>query len=174
MEEQDVKSRVILAIVELYLKDAQLLTSDANERSITHKLGEHLQHRFPGWHVDCEYNRHGSSPKNLTLPLRGKHTRTDATEACTVYPDIIIHKRGTDTNLAVIEVKKQGGGLETQDEDKIKAFSLSDDYRYQYGLFLRLGSTEDILLKRFLLKADEWDDWSQKLRGSLKELKHGG
>ena len=54
---EDVKRRVIAAICALYRHDRELLDVDANERSITHKLAEHLQRKFPGWHVDCEYNR---------------------------------------------------------------------------------------------------------------------
>ena len=56
---EDVKRRVIAAICALYRHDRELLDVDANERSITHKLAEHLQREFPEWHVDCEYNRVG-------------------------------------------------------------------------------------------------------------------
>ena len=77
---EDVKRRVIAAICALYRHDRELLDVDANERSITHKLAEHLQREFPGWHVDCEYNRVGREPRRL--------------EAKTVFPDIIVHRRG--------------------------------------------------------------------------------
>ena len=59
MSLEDVKKRVIAAICALYRHDRELLAVDANERSITHKLAEHLQREFPEWHVDCEYNRVG-------------------------------------------------------------------------------------------------------------------
>ncbi|HQK46046.1 MAG TPA: hypothetical protein PLP52_03750, partial [Syntrophorhabdaceae bacterium] len=54
---KDIKKRIIDAIVALYRYDHELIDKNANERSITHKLAEHLQKEFPYWHVDCEYNR---------------------------------------------------------------------------------------------------------------------
>lgn len=62
---------------------------NANERSMTHKFAEHLQKYFPGWNVDCEYNRNGVSPKLLNLSriqsIVGPSVATDDTEAKTVF-----------------------------------------------------------------------------------------
>lgn len=168
----DIKQRVITAIIALYRYDYELLDKHANERSITHKLAEHLQREFPNWHVDCEYNRHGSDVKRLPIPLVDKQTSTEDTEARTVYPDIIVHRRGTKQNLVVIEVKKQGGALATEDEEKLKSFSTYPEYAYQYALLLTVGP-ESQTLKRYIQK-DEWDDWSPTLRSALKELGYGG
>ena len=107
-EEMDLATveRLILdAAAELLTQDRHLLECDANERSITHKFAEHLQRRFPDWHVDCEYDRDGHDVKRLTLAGRF-NIKCDDVSATTVYPDIIIHSRGTCENLAVIEVKK--------------------------------------------------------------------
>lgn len=83
----EVKQKVITAIRTLYCQDSQLLEVDASERSLTHKLAEHLQHEFPNWHVDCEYNRRGADIKRLVTNswhsqpddgwdrLRGGHNR---------------------------------------------------------------------------------------------------
>lgn len=168
----DVRQRVIAAVVALYRYDHELLDKDANERSITHKLAEHLQREFPYWHVDCEYNRLGSNAKRLRLPLVDEQTCTAATEARTVYPDIIVHRRGTQQNLVVIEVKKQGGAPVTEDEAKIKAFSKDSGYAYQYGLLLTIGPGSPTL-KRYQPN-DTWDDWSQDLCDALKEPGYGG
>jgi hypothetical protein len=133
---QDVKQRIIKAIVDLYRDDHDLFHVDANERSISHKLAVHLQKRFPYWHVDCEYNRRGQETKRLVLSFTNL-AATD-TEAKTVYPDIIVHRRGTRENLLVIEIKKQNGQEETRDLVKLKAFKTDPNFAYQYGVFLRL------------------------------------
>ena len=83
MSLEDVKKRVIAAICALYRHDRELLDVDANERSITHKLAEHLQREFPEWHVDCEYNRVGRETKRLAVNV-GK-PKPDDLEAKTVF-----------------------------------------------------------------------------------------
>jgi hypothetical protein len=167
-----VKRRVIAAICTLYRHDWDLLDVDANERSITHKLAEYLQREFPGWNVDCEYNRLGYDPKRLRVA--SWPVRADDTEAKTVFPDIIIHRRKTpDHNLIVIEVKKAGGEEETKDKEKLKAFTSTDEYEYDYGLFLRLApdGNSEITLHR---KRSRPTDWTGDLQRALQELGYGG
>ena len=91
-------------LLKLKKNDWKLLKSDVNERSITHKLAIYLQENFPNFDVDCEYNRDGLDPKMLNLPV--SNILDNDTEAKTVFPDIIIHERGTKNNILVIEVKK--------------------------------------------------------------------
>ena len=38
--------------------DSQLLEINVNERTISHKLAEHIQEKIYDLSVDCEYNRH--------------------------------------------------------------------------------------------------------------------
>ncbi len=92
------------ALQELLERDAYLLRHNLNERSISHRLASHLQRRLEGWDVDCEDNRNHDDPK--TLPLPRETVDSDDTEARTVFPDIIVHRRGSDENLLVIELKK--------------------------------------------------------------------
>jgi len=164
------RRNIVDALTDLYRRDLYLLQRDANERSITHKLAEHLQRRFPNWDVDCEYNRRGSDPKRLPLPqssLNRSHVRADSTEAVTVFPDIIIHHRGTDHNVAVIEVKKVGGHDDTRDAQKIDAFSSSPLYRYEFGLLLKLdASFSSCSLYRYL-GIEWWEDWSGELERAI-------
>jgi len=158
---EDIKKRIIDAIVALYRYDYELIDKNANERSITHKLAEHLQKEFPYWHVDCEYNRYGNETKKLLNSER-------------VFPDIIIHHRGKDENLVVIEAKKQfdRSSISTKkDEKKLKKFSEDPHYKYQYA-FLLIISERNPTLKRFI-KENEWDDWSQPLQNNLQEIGYG-
>ena len=138
----DLHQNVRTALCALFSKDSELLRRDANERSITHKLAEHLQTQFEHLDVDCEYNRHGDDVKRLAAMLPPDDTRTDCTDAKTVYPDIIVHKRGCDgSNALVIEVKKSNGGDTSRDKRKLRMFTSSlnaDEFRYRYSLGMLL------------------------------------
>lgn len=142
------------SIEELLTKDTWLLQNDVSERSITHKLAEYLQHRIPHLHVDCEYNRNATAGPREPKTLSGLRPRVrqeyaqvcddDDPTGCSVYPDIIVHRRRTnDENLLVVEVKKDnrryGGDIDRQ---KLAAFTLrgeENDYKFRYGAFVVLG-----------------------------------
>ncbi len=168
---EDVKKRVIAAVLALYRHDRELLDIGANERSITHKLAEHLQREFPYWHVDCEYNRRGHDTKRLNTNSQCRHNDL---EAKTVIPDIIVHRRGTKQNLIVIEVKKAGGQEETEDIEKLERFTRPEGcYRYRYGLFLSLDSNGADKLE--LYQAGKCAEaWTDELCNALKVFGYGG
>ena len=133
MEKEEVLLRLNSACHSLLEHDRELLVVDANERSITHKLAEHLQAEFPGWNVDCEYNRDGFDPKRMTYTVES--VSTDNTEAKTVFPDIIVHERGTQArNLLVIEAKKRTSGNANSDREKLKAYKLQMSYTFAYSV----------------------------------------
>lgn len=139
--EDDVRDRINDAIRLLQRRDAYLLEHDANERSITHRLAIYVEGQFPGWDVDCEYNRDGADPKRLP---RAQTVQTDDDQGRTVYPDIIVHKRGRNndpgSNLLVIEVKKSPGGVAVEQAiGKLRGFTQQSGYRYDYALLLRIG-----------------------------------
>lgn len=132
MKQSEVEIRIIHAREKLLKKDGFLLENDVNERSITHKLAEYLEEEFPGWDVDCEYNRVGKAPMNKRLHLQAEPSCTNDTDAKTVYPDIIVHQRGKKKqNLLVIEAKKKsnqsGPG---RDENKLRSFAQELGYQY--------------------------------------------
>ncbi|HWI81566.1 hypothetical protein [Ramlibacter sp.] len=118
--------------------DWHLLHADASERSLTHRLAVHLAGHFPGYHVDCEYNRDGFDVKRLAL-----HERVgiddDSLDAVTVFPDVIVHVRGRpDRNLLVVEVKKASSRVsDAYDFLKLQAFKR--DLGYAYAAHLRIG-----------------------------------
>ncbi len=134
------RKKVIAALADFINLDIYLLQRDVNERSITHKLAEHLQRQFPEWNVDCEYNRDMDNPKRLRI--KKIEITSDDTEGRTTYPDIIVHKRGNnDNNKLVIEVKKNRSVSckdKTVDINKVKAFTSSKEFKYERGLFLLL------------------------------------
>ena len=116
------------AIGKIILND-QILIRDGQEWALSNKLGMYLFQDFPGWHVDCEYNRtgFGDDPKR-------------ASDQGQKRPDIIIHRRGllgTENNLLWVEVKIKNSNA-SDDIVKIKEFtsvpSGSRKIQYKYGL----------------------------------------
>lgn len=129
--------RKIKAVLSAFFQaDGSLLNVNASERSISHKFAEHLQKQFPDLVVDCEYNRHGNDIKMLRYYHSGL-TKVANLEARTVFPDIVVHKRGNDKdNLLIIEIKKSDSGQNYRpDLEKLKAFT-GDQFRYKVGIFL--------------------------------------
>lgn len=114
---------------------------------MTHKYAEHLQKEFTDWNVDCEYNRNGKATKELRFSL-GK-VPSDDLHAQTVYPDIIVHCRGKQLNLLVIEAKKLGNNT-GKDREKLEAFRSDEQYRYQFSALLVFvtGEQPDILIEK--------------------------
>lgn len=142
---EQIKEKVDTA-VNLFLKrDFFLIKNDVNERSISHKLAEYLQQQFPKFSVDCEYNRmedRNMDPKFITKQLNFdiEDLNSNDTTAKTVYPDIIIHCRGTSNNLLVVEVKKRiNRSTKNFDFKKLKAFT-EKFLRYKFGLYIEFNT----------------------------------
>ena len=133
------KQKMEIALKKLSGQDLFLIQANTNERTISHKLAEYLQDEFSDWNVDCEYNRHGNEVKRIELPTN--NINWDDTEAKTVFPDIVVHKRNSDrNNLLIIEIKKSSNTMNRQfDENKLKAFT-KEPYSYLFGLFLEIST----------------------------------
>lgn len=128
---EQLREHLDAAVAQFLAHDAYLVENDANERSMTHRFAIYLQSRLPEFHVDCEYNRDGNVPKRLAIRQRTAVPDND-TDATTIFPDIIVHERGTRNNILVIEAKKAGRPTE-RDRDKILAFMTDDAYKYRFG-----------------------------------------
>lgn len=138
MDEKTVINNIYKAFNKLLADDQYLLKADANERSITHKLAEYLQAEFSDWNVDCEYNRDGMDIKRL-MSFK-KYITSDDTEATSVFPDIIIHNRGTNDNLVVIEAKKSTNTVDN-DNDKLHAYKHELNYKFAIKIKLPVGDS---------------------------------
>jgi hypothetical protein len=95
---------VLTALRRLVENDLYLLIVNANERSLSHCLAVYLRSEFAELDVDCEYNRDGIDPKQL--PHLNLYPDSQDEDAKTVFPDIIVHRRGSNENILVIEIKK--------------------------------------------------------------------
>lgn len=119
---------VLDSLQRLFNIDKQLLSVNASEQAIAAKIAQYLQPHFPINHVDVEYNRMGEAPKKVAWSKRLDE----------VYPDIIVHLRETNTNILVIELKKDSNP-ETKDKDILKLRAYRRELGYLHALFLRLG-----------------------------------
>ena len=146
------------ALKDFYDHESQLIEFKVSERALTHKLAEHLQKRFKGYNVDCEYNKIGKNPKRVLslieqMKLSGK-CNADCDRCtqnkCVVFPDIIVHRRGVDDNLLVIEAKT-GWSRKKQSDDlkKISALTKSDEFKYKLGISLRFYEDLNSTLNSF-------------------------
>ena len=109
----------------LVIFDKDLLRLNSHEQAITHRFAVYLEKMFPEYNVDCEYNKSMSDVKKIN----GKAKR----------PDIIIHRRNTDENFVVIQVKKND--VYCEKKERLKAFTKQDgEYKYQFGYFINLKS----------------------------------
>lgn len=90
---------------------------------------------FRHYNVDNEYERHGENEKRID------------TNKC-ARPDIILHKRGTDDNLFVIEFKTANHANNENiemDKEKLQKFTSSDTtstyyYHYKLGVLVKLDT----------------------------------
>lgn len=134
-----VESALSSSLDQLVRADSELFYIDVNERTISHRLANYLEPYFPGWNVDCEFNRDHDDPKRLNIQRR--NINSDDAQATTVYPDIIIHKRGTKQNLVVIEMKKTTSSEDdSYDLNKLHAFKYQLGYQFAIFLKVRTGS----------------------------------
>jgi hypothetical protein len=136
------------AFDELYKNDQYLLKHVVHERSIVFRFGHYLQNlmdgtgKFQGYDLDFEYNRNGRKPKRIP-----SHPRNGA------FPDLIIHRRGSNKhNLLVMEFKPPWDTETSDDCKKLQQF-IDPQGRYNYlcGKSILLGQVRSgIIIKTFL------------------------
>jgi len=131
-------NKVVSALHDFYARETHLLEKDLGERTLTHRLAVHLEKQFPGWDVDCDYNRLGE--RTLRLP-KGTIVSTDDHLGKSVYPDIVVHQREIPNNLLAIEVRK-AANHQPPEHDQHKLQALTDPhlwFAYWIGVYLVLG-----------------------------------
>lgn len=131
---------VVLGALRSFYADAsnvQMIKNGVNERCIAAWIFHYLNNvvsicptcgtaNLPELRWDLEYNRNGESSKEVD---GGK-----------VIPDLILHKRGSDKDICVIEIKKEKGAETENDYRKLMAMtSQFCKYRYAFGIHLILG-----------------------------------
>lgn len=141
MNEEQAREILSNALERVVEEDADILKYDVNERSITHRLAVYLGEEIGDeWDVDVEYNREGENEVSKSVPMEYLKSKIsddvdpEDLDAKTVYPDVIIHRRGGRyKNLLVIEAKKSGRSGE-YDREKLTAYK--EELRYKHGVFV--------------------------------------
>lgn len=165
MTEDSVLGKVKDALQKFLENEGDLFEIGVNERSISHKVAEYLQYEFSDMKVDCEYNRHG-------LELDPKRIKGRKDQKKNIYPDIVVHKRGVDTNnILVVEIKNHNDSpryLKDLDWDRWKLQELTKElsnYRYQNGLLIEFDTQNKKIYKIERYKKGE------KVENDLSALK---
>jgi len=135
-----IRENIDISIKKLIENDRELIENKM-EWATAHKLAVYLEEHYPGWHIDCEYNKMGPVFKT-------KHNSDNQYRR----PDVIIHHRGRlekDHNLIVIEIKMEYG--DEDDETKLIDFTSepSGDREFQYQLGLKITFFPELSLKWF-------------------------
>jgi hypothetical protein len=154
MKALKIKGKIEKSLRKVLKNDKYLLEKDINERTIAHKLATYLQSEFRGYNVECEYNGNvlrDNGRKYIELLKYELQTLGDLSEKEKtidkeiierhVFPDIIIHKRGTADNFCIIEIKKSTSKISSDyDELKLKSYTSSEhenDLKYKLGVFIK-------------------------------------
>ena len=139
---KDLESLIRIALKRLYDNDNYLICKQTNfdavhnsERGIVFRFGIYLDKlKLPVLHeydIDVEYDRNIDCKKCVPGWENG------------CYPDIIIHKRGTNTdNLLILEFKTWWNRNQDKDKMKIQRFlDKSGEYCYRYDATIMIGKT---------------------------------
>ena len=154
-QEERLDKMLIHSLNEVYELDCYLISNEpctasdnhVGERAIVFRFAHYLQNAldnddfFKNFNLDCEYNRNGRHQKYL----QAVNSNT--------YPDVILHKRGSNEyNLMVIEFKGYWNSNQTNDRKKICGFtSECDVYRFAVGYTILIGRKfEEVEIGKFM------------------------
>lgn len=127
------------ALDQLYQEDSYLIKNGVHERSIVFRFAHYLQdlmdesNELKEFDLDLEYNKNGRFAKRIPDRIRG------------VFPDLIIHKRGTnDGNLLIVEFKTWWDPDTRKDKKKLLQFVDSNgEYKYVGGKSIVFGQRRE-------------------------------
>lgn len=130
----EIEARLNRAISRVVDNDLRLLEYGPSERAVAHRLAVYLEHEFPEWHTDCEYNRQGGGRDRKRVAI------FDGGEESDVDPDVIVHRRGPHgPNLLAIEVKPAHQTV----RDRAKLRQYLTTHRYQYAVLVTYTTGRD-------------------------------
>ncbi|GFE84411.1 hypothetical protein GCM10011487_64110 [Steroidobacter agaridevorans] len=119
------------AIGQLFENQIAYLKRDVKEETIAARLAQYLAPHFDGFDIDVEYNKMGDIPKQVAWNEKPE----------LVYPDLIVHIAGTETNILVMELKKDSNP-KSKDGDIRKLRAYRRELGYLHALFIRFGVRE--------------------------------
>ncbi len=142
-------SAIDIALNEVYQKDFYLIEHKVHERSIVNRFSIYFQKslastEFATLNLDFEYSKNHADPKRTVNFKNG------------TYPDIILHRRGSnEDNILIIEFKTWWDSNTITDIQKLKDFT-NQNGQYKYGMgFSIVFNRERCLLQKTLVKNGE-------------------
>ncbi len=141
----EVKQLITNALSLLVENDKVLIEKKVREECINHRLACYLENLINRnlnnhfrYEVDLEYNKNYNNPKKII---------DESNNPKSIRPDIIIHKRDTNDNLIVFEIKK---GYTIQ-HDLIKIEGLfRPPMKYTYGCLISYLPDKDYIKVKLL------------------------
>ncbi len=149
------------ALEKFRMQDFYLIETDSNERAITAKIVCYLQEQFQSWNVDHEFNRNQEDIKRDNQGNR-------------IIPDIIIHKRGTNDNLVMIEVKKHIFSNEYKERLRNNAKDLG--YKYAFAITIDKNKPVEKWIEPLIeekAKKDLLTSWPMVKLGEVCSFEYG-
>lgn len=129
---QFLEQLIQISLDNLYQNDKYLIDHKVAERDITHRFAHYFENNMQStdvssYNVDCEYNRDGYGIKQVN----GNY----------IYPDFILHKRGSnEDNLLIIEFKTWWNPENNKDIEKIQCMMHPQlRYKYKYGCSITIN-----------------------------------
>lgn len=140
---------ISVALKEFLCKDSLLLELDVREEALSHRVAFYLEQALEekkydlsfdsetieSLVTDCEYDKHRDEKKTLS-DLIEKYPKKPTKE---IRPDIVLHKRNSNINLIVIEIKKKKSRNKKYAKDKVQAF-VDSFYKYKIGIYLEFNT----------------------------------
>lgn len=155
MEDREIQARLVAATMPL-MGDERYGRLNIRERPIMHRIAVNLEHYFPDWEVDTEYNRHGEEVKRLER--LGGATKN-------IEPDILVHIKGEPlANLLAVELKLADNDAIADDIFKLEGLTHPEKgFVYPVGVLLQLDFAKRAIVICDVFKAgqrnNELTDW---------------
>ena len=150
------------AVAVFYKRDKKLVEIGGLERTCASRIAGYLQRLLDIYRydnnclsVDCEYGKATDNSGEELIKYLGCNNAYAASDEKKgrVFPDIIVHTRGThENNMLVIELKGYWHNDDdwTHDENKLKIFTnkiapsenLRTYFNYKQGIFIALGKNK--------------------------------
>lgn len=147
----DIRVKLSRAVQQTLNDDWDLIALGAHEQSIAHRIAVHLEPLFPGFHIDCEYNRN----KYATKVFVGEFGQKPKA----MRPDIIVHRRNTPENVLALEMKANANTKKSNDRKKLKALGAQDGgYLYVGTAFIHVENGIRDIRKGVLVATITWFD----------------
>ncbi|RUM18830.1 hypothetical protein EFQ99_32460 [Rhizobium vallis] len=158
MEDREILAGLVASTMPL-MADERYGRLKIRERPIMHRIAVNLEHYFPDWEVDTDYNRHGEEVKRLQRPGGGTKN---------IEPDILVHIKGEPlANLLAVELKLSDNNDIEDDIFKLKGLTHTEQgFVYRVGVLLQLHFARKAVVICNVFKAGERNE---ELTGWLRE-----